>query len=117
VSRNRYLSFFIVLSSLLTDYAIQSLDYRFDASKLPLLFIISVLYGINGPISAWAAKKASKQRIALKFFCPNCGRKIKKTRNVCPYCRTNLVHELLMMVHELTKCLRNPTRNLIEEIL
>lgn len=90
VSRTRYLSFVTILSSVLTRITIQSLDYGFDVSQIPLLLIISGVYGINGPISAWAAEKVSKQRIVSKFFCPNCGRRIEKT-HVCPYCGTNLV--------------------------
>jgi hypothetical protein len=90
ISRNRYLSFVTILSSFLTGYVIHSLDYRFDTFELILIFIASGVYGINGPISALVSKKVSKQRIASKIFCPNCGRKIERTRDACPYCGMNL---------------------------
>lgn len=86
------------LNSVVTVFSIFMIVFVLDASRISvgtkallLSLFFAALYSILGLGVSWIFKiRMKKPRKLRGLFCPNCGKKIEKSWNMCPYCKANL---------------------------
>ena len=86
------------LNSMVTVFSIFMIVFVLDASRISvgmkallLSLLWATLYTVLGLGASWIFKARIKKPRKLRgLFCPNCGEKIEKSWNICPYCKANL---------------------------
>ncbi len=86
------------LNSIITIFSTFVIVFVLDASRIHVgmgaLFVAlfwAALYSILGLGISWVFKERIKKPRKLRgLSCPGCGKKIEKSWNICPYCKTNL---------------------------
>jgi TolB protein len=91
VSWDRYTPVVTVSTMFAAGYLLEIGRVNLGLGAIVNVFFWTALYSLLGIALAWAAQKRSRRSRMLKgLFCPNCGKEIQKTWNMCPYCKTNL---------------------------
>jgi len=90
ISQSRFVPFITVPSLFVTVLVMEAPRLHAGRGTLLAAIIFSVIYSLFG-FGIIQILNVFRRRPRVKgLLCPYCGKKIKKSWNICPYCKTNL---------------------------